>query len=97
MNAPLFVIACGEVFVRVCAAAFLTGFCASNSGQSVWHKVCQLKRFHEIRVPDQRAVCDFEIILLVCNRRHLINALFERLGCTEHSRVSLHCLLHLKA
>ena len=50
--------------MRMRATAFLARLSTNNRGQCVWHQVGQLQRFHQVRVPDQRAIRDFQIIHL---------------------------------
>ena len=83
--------------MRMGAAAFLARFAADNRGQRIADQVIKLKRFHQIAVPDQAAIGDFDIAIAARDLGHFRDPFLEQLRGTEHRRMGLHGALHGKA
>mmetsp|Transcript_22347 Transcript_22347/g.35719 ORF Transcript_22347/g.35719 Transcript_22347/m.35719 type:complete len:683 (-) Transcript_22347:5097-7145(-) len=95
--APILVITVWIILMGVGPPAFLTGRSSGDCGHSVWHQVGQLKRLHQVRVPDQRRVGHLQIALLGRDVFHFRLTISQRLVSPENRRVVLHGFLHLKA
>src|SRR6056297_558520 len=96
VDAPLGVIALGEVLMGMRPTAFLARLGTGDSGQRVGHQVGQFQRFHQVRVPHKATVRHLQVSHLGRDRGHLLNTFGQRLRGAEHRRVVLHGALHLK-
>ena len=91
---PVLVVAGREVFAGMGAARFLPVGGAGHGDGGLLDQVVELQRFHQIGVPDQRAVLDAERAALGIDFGDAPVALFQRLAGAEHRGVFLHRLLH---
>ncbi len=96
MDTPVFIVAGGVILVGVGTTAFLAGLGPGHGGQRVGQQVRKFQRFHQVGIPNQAAVGDFQITFLSRDGGHLFDALFEGLVRAENGGVFLHGLLHLE-
>ena len=82
--------------MRMGPAGFLARLGGDDGCQGIRHQVCQLQRFHQVRVPYQAAVGHLDVLHPGRNRRHLRHTFGQRLVGAEHRRIRLHAPLHLQ-
>ncbi len=93
---PVFVIAVGEIFVGVGAAAFFAVVGAFHRAHGLRHQIVEFQRLDKVGVPDQAAVGNSNIFHPFIDLLHQGHTLGEQRGVAEYGGVFLHRLLHVE-
>ena len=94
---PVFVVAVGEIFVRVGAAAFFAVVGAFHRADGLRHQIVEFERFDQVGVPDQAAVADRNVGHPFVDLLHQLDTFSLQRGVAEYGAMFLHRTLHVDA
>ena len=94
---PVFIVTVGVILAGVPAPAFLAVRRCVHGHHRLADQIIQLQTFHQIGIPDQRAVGDADIGHHRPNLVDQLLPLFQHFTGAEHGAVALHGALHLVA
>src|SRR5881394_1241132 len=94
---PEHVVALRKIVTRMSAAAFGAVLGRMQGHDRLLQQVLQFEGFHQIAIPDHRAVGDCEIAKALRDAVDLADAVAQHVGGAEHRAIVLHRALHLDA